>query len=250
MKKITGSFFITLTALLCLSACSQIKALFPDKEKDYQYTTEIPDMILPDDLKKNQIPGMSRTAPSVPPSDTDTDADAATPPVAVSTPVEESASAAPAANESARPSPAAAASLESEPEIPDTAIKIERIKFNEGENRLHINVPFIRAWRIVGKALSRNSIEVSKRDQEERLYTVLYSPDEHKIKDDSYWDDVVFLFRGIQSYEKPYLIKLDENNRQTDITVVDEDRQMLTDAGSVKLLTVLEESIKADLAKK
>ncbi|MDD2659820.1 MAG: outer membrane protein assembly factor BamC [Methylococcales bacterium] len=248
MKIKTGSLFVTLTALLCLPACSQIKALFPDKEKDYQYTTEIPDMILPDDLKKNQIPELSKTAPSAPPSDTD--ADAATPPVAVNAPAEESASAAPAANESAAPSPAVAATLENNPEIPDTAIKIERIKFNEGENRLHINVPFARAWRIVGKALSRNSIEVSKRDQEERLYTILYSPDEHKIKDDSYWDDIVFLFRGIQTYEKPYLIKLDENNRQTDITVVDEDRQMQTDAGSVKLLTVLEETIKADLAKK
>ncbi len=244
MKIKTGSLFIALTALLCLSACSQIKALFPDKEKDYQYTTEIPDMILPDDLKKNQIPELSKTAPSAPPSDT------ATPPVAVNAPAEESASAAPAANASAAPSPAVAATLESEPEIPDAAIKIERIKFNEGENRLHINVPFARAWRIVGKALSRNSIEVSKRDQEEKLYTVQYSPDDQKIKDDSYWDDVVFLFRGIQNYERTYLIKLDENNRQTDITVVDEDRQMQTDAGSVKLLTVLEETIKADLAKK
>ena len=33
-----------------LTACGYIKSLFPDKEKDYQYTTEIPPLILPPDL--------------------------------------------------------------------------------------------------------------------------------------------------------------------------------------------------------
>lgn len=248
MKLKTGLLLITSTALLSLSACGQIKALFPDKEKDYQYTTEIPAMILPDDLKKNQIPGMSSTAPSPPPLSTG--ADSAMPQVADNAHAEESASPVPAANESAAPSPVDAATLENEPEIPDTAIKIERIDFDKGENRLHINVPFARAWRIVGKALSRKSIEVAERNQKERQYTVFYEPDERKIKDDSYWDNVVFLFLGIQNYEKTFLIQLDENNRQTDITVVDEDQKMLTDAGSFKLLTVLKETIKADLAKK
>ncbi|OYV20391.1 MAG: hypothetical protein CG441_409, partial [Methylococcaceae bacterium NSM2-1] len=53
MKDKIGSFFIFATVLFNLSACSYVKSLFPDKEKDYQYTTEIPPLILPDDLKKN-----------------------------------------------------------------------------------------------------------------------------------------------------------------------------------------------------
>lgn len=253
MKVKTGSLFIIVTVLLNLSGCGYIKSLFPDKEKDYQYTTEIPALIMPDDLKKNYIPGMAATAPSTPPLSTDADAgaDAALPPVAVNAPAEESASTTPAANESAAaPSPAVAASLESEPEIPDEAIKIDRIKFNEGENRLRINVPFARAWRIVSKALSRNSIEVTERNQKTKTFAVRYDPEDRKITDGSYWDDIRFLFLGIQTYEKPYLVKLEENNRQTDITALDEDGQLLTDAGSVKLLTLLEETIKADLAKK
>jgi len=61
---------------------------------------------------------------------------------------------------------------------------------------------------------------------------------------------VVFMFSGIQSNEQTYLLKLEENNQRTDITVTDKDQQLLSDAASVKLLTLLENTIKADLAKK
>ena len=113
-----------------------------------------------------------------------------------------------------------------------------------------MNVPFTRAWRIVNKALSRKSIEVTERNQEAGLFTVQYDPDEQKVEDGSYWDEVVFMFKGIQSNEKTYLLKLEENNQQTDIVVVDEDQQLLSDAASFKLLTLVEETIKADLANK
>ncbi|MDD1642613.1 MAG: outer membrane protein assembly factor BamC [Methylococcaceae bacterium] len=253
MKEKIGSFFIFATVLFNLSACSYVKSLFPDKEKDYQYTTEIPPLILPDDLKKNQIPDVPTSASSTPSSPSpSTDADATVPPVAVNTP----ASAAQAINESTATPPAPvedrapAASPESEPVVPDTAITVERVKFDTGENRLRINVPFTRAWRIASKALSRKSIEVTERNQEEGLFTVQYDPDEQKVEDGSYWDEVVFLFGGIQSNEKTYLLKLEKNNQQTDIVVVDEDQQLLSDAASFKLLTLLQETIKADLAKK
>ena len=254
MKEKIGSFFIFATVLFNLSACSYVKSLFPDKEKDYQYTTEIPPLILPDDLKKNQIPDVPTSASSTPSSPSpSTDADATVPPVAVNTP----ASAAQAINESTATPPAPvedrapAASPESEPIVPDTAITVERVKFDTGENRLRINVPFTRAWRIASKALSRKSIEVTERNQEEGLFTVQYDPDEQKVEDGSYWDEVVFLFGGIQSNEKTYLLKLERNNQQTDIVVVDEeDQKQLSDPASFKLLTLLQETIKADLAKK
>jgi len=66
------------------------------------------------------------------------------------------------------------------------------------------------AWRIASKALSRKSIEVTERNQEEGLFIVQYDPDEQKVEDGSYWDEVVFLFGGIQSNEKTYLLKLEK----------------------------------------
>jgi outer membrane protein assembly factor BamC len=232
----TGWLIIAATALLNVSGCSYVKSLFPDKEKDYQYTTEIPPLILPEDLKKSHIPSLTTATPSAAPISGNT-----------TTPVEETAATATAANES----PAApVGTAETEPAIPDIAITVERIKATEAENRLRINVPFINAWRMVNKALSRKAIEVTERNQEAKQITVQYDPDEQTPKDESLWDEAVFMFRGIQSNEQTYLLKLEENNQRTDITVTDKDQQLLSDAASVKLLTLLENTIKADLAKK
>ena len=51
-----------LCMLLTNSACSNIKSYFPDKEKDYQFKTEIPELIIPEDLGHHSI----ETAPSLP----------------------------------------------------------------------------------------------------------------------------------------------------------------------------------------
>ncbi len=46
----TLSPVIILLATTLLPGCSYIKSWFPDKEKDYQYTVEIPELVLPDTL--------------------------------------------------------------------------------------------------------------------------------------------------------------------------------------------------------
>ena len=213
----TGLLIIAATALLNVSGCSYVKTLFPDKEKDYQYTTEIPPLILPEDLKKSHIPSLTTATPSTPISSN------------TNAPVEDTAAIAseptPATNESLAP----VGTAETEPALPNTAITVERIKATEAENRLRINVPFINAWRMVNKALSRKAIEVTERNQEAKQITVQYDPDEQTPKDESLWDEAVFMFRGIQSNEQTYLLKLEENNQQTDITVTDKDQQLLSD---------------------
>jgi outer membrane protein assembly factor BamC len=103
---------------------------------------------------------------------------------------------------------------------------------------------------MINKALSRKTIEVTARNQETKLITVQYDPDEQKTEDGTYWDEVKFMVSGFQGNEKTYLLKLEENNQQTDISVLDEEQKILSDDASVKLLTVLEETMKADLAKK
>jgi outer membrane protein assembly factor BamC len=235
---------IAATALLNLSACSYVKTLFPDKEKDYQYTTEIPPLILPEDLKKSRLPSLPTATASAPAVIADVNTTSPAP--VVSAPVEEPVSAVPATNESSAP----VAMPETEPAVPETAIKVERIKGTDAENRLRINVPFTQAWRLVNKALSRKAIEVTERNQEAKLITVQYDPDEQKTQDGTYWDEVVFMFGGIRSNEQTYLLRLEENNQQTDLVALDKDQQLLSDAASVKLLTLLEDTIKADLAKK
>ncbi len=237
---------IAAALLSTLSACSYVKSLFPDKEKDYQYTTEIPPLILPPDLKVSSVPGLP--TPSAAP---DANASYAGPSATVNARVEQAAAPTvkkPAAT-SAMPVEDVAGS-DSEPELPNQAVTVDRVKFDNGENRLRINVPFTRAWRIMGKALSRKALEVTARNQEAGLFTVQYDPDEHTAKDSSYWNEFTSMFTETESNEKTYLLKLEKNNQQTDIVVVDKDQQPLLDAASFKLLTLLQETIKADLAQK
>ena len=242
----TGLLIIAATALLNVSGCSYVKTLFPDKEKDYQYTTEIPALILPEDLKKSHIPSLSTVTPTAPPLN----ADAAVPTTTVNATTEEPVATPPATAMAANESPAPVGTAEAEPVIPNIAITVERIKATEAENRLRINVPFINAWRMVNKALSRKAIEVTERNQEAKQITVQYDPDEQTPKDESLWDEAMFMFRGIQSNEQTYLLKLEENNKHTDITVADKEQQLLSDVASVNLLTLLENTIKADLVNK
>jgi outer membrane protein assembly factor BamC len=77
--KIAG-WLLLLWVTLFASGCSYVKSLFPDKERDYQFRGEIPELIIPDDLKpQNQaskIPGPPSGAVASVPT-----------PVAVSAPV-------------------------------------------------------------------------------------------------------------------------------------------------------------------
>lgn len=222
--------------LINVAACSYVKSLFPDKEKDYQYTAEIPPLNLPDDLKKKSA---AVSAPMPPDASTATDA-------AVT-------------HESPNSGSAASVVQNEEPAAPvietvekSEKISVELIKYNDGENRLRLGVEKPRAWRLVSKALSRKSIEVTNRNQDEGFFVVQYDPDEQKVEDGSLWDEAVFMFRGFQGNEKEYLLKLDELDHKTEVMILDKEQQPLSgdDSAGLKLLTLLQTAINIDLADK
>lgn len=305
MKKYSVvSSLIAVVVLASVSACSTIKNWFPDKEKDYQYTVEIPPLNVPADLGKNDILGSHVAASSPvaeepakvaapeapvvneqpvveePPKAAASDeVPIANEPPVVEEPAKAAASEAPVANEPpvvVEPTTAAVAetpvaseppavkepakdttandstdaeATASDPAVKSELIKIELAKSDTGASQLRIGTPLARAWRIVGKALSRKSIEVTERNQEEGRFTVQYDPDEKKVEDGSLWDEAIFMFSGFQGNEKAYVLKLTEYNQQTHVVLMDEAGQpLINDAAGLKLLTVLQDTIKADLA--
>ena len=223
---------ITVVALSFLSACSQIKSYFPDKEREYQYTSELPPLIYPADLKVNVLPVLPKAMAHAEPVNT--------PPVipahVAKTPT------------AAKATPTVDKAYSDEEELSAQLITVERINADKGENRLRLNVPFTRAWRILGKSLSRKALEVMVRDQDAGFFTVKYDPDEQDVKDFSYFDSLKALIGDLRSNEKTYSIKLEKDQPNTEVTVLDKDQKPTTDTDSVKLLTLLQESIKADLA--
>lgn len=50
-----GAVSILASLLIVISACSRIKSYFPDKEKDYQFKTEIQELVIPEDLDHHSI---------------------------------------------------------------------------------------------------------------------------------------------------------------------------------------------------
>lgn len=222
--KIKIRLFVLVAVLANVSACTTIKSLFPDKEKDYQFTTEIPPLVLPPDLSGNDTakvpapPAATEVAPSAPSTETDDTVPAYSP-------------------------------TETVPAIDRKLIQVELLDADHGAKRLHITAPSEIAWRMVGKALSRKSIEVTNRNQDERLFTVEYDQSRQEVEDGSFWDEIVFAVKGFEVNEQEFILKLVENNQQTDVMILDKEQKPVSDGASLSLLTLLYDTLKADLAK-
>ncbi len=221
-----------------LLGCSYLEKAFPDKERDYQYTTEIPTLNWPAELRKNQQ------------SD-----NAAATTTANTTGTEVSASSENTSDKSSLVDPAAANATQVEArnsETDDRVIvsSVEIIKYDDGESRLRLGAGFEKAWRVVNKALSRNSIEVTERNHGQGQFSIQYDPDEKQAKDDSFLDELAFIFQGINTNDEKYLLKLDENKQGTDLSVLNEEHlPVLKNDAALRLLKLLADTINADLSK-
>jgi outer membrane protein assembly factor BamC len=202
---------IALLLVFGLSACGHIKGYFPDKEKDYQLTTEIPELIVPSDL-------------------TDT--------VKKSDPVD---------------STAVIANNETEGVVSESrdnkqSINVDLVESSGGVTRIQIADSIERSWRIVGKALSSHSIEITKRNEQGRFFHVQYDPDFKVVEDGSLWDEVLFIFGSDPAKEKEFKVRLAENGSLTEVIVLDSDDQPLSEGAGLKLLELLYKTIKDDLS--
>lgn len=294
MKPNRGLSLVIAVAAVLLSACSYIQGWFPDKEKDYQYTTEIPPLVIPSDLTDK--PALKGAAPASDEISRDESADAnqaVKAPGPDTQPDEEMGAALEASgydvqSEESESKPSEQVQPETEdqrdeqvksepeskvdeqataePYLPDESaaaveqpaqkeedksdkISADLVVYDDGETRLRIGTEKATAWRVVGKALSRRSIEVVDRNQEEGSYEVHYDPDEQPFEDDSWWDEVKFIFGGVKSGDKQFLLKLIENNRQTDVAILDLDGKPSSGPAGLRLLKLIQKTINADQAK-
>ena len=232
MKRKLVTLIITTSAILNTSGCTYIKSLFPDKEKDYQYTNEIPPLILPDDLKHDQIVTLSPIIET---------------PTELKNPVQSERS----ASQSQQSSPTSIKS--NEPSTKNTRNENEpdkKLQIVVQEHLFILNTPATIAWRYVNKALSKKAIEIIERNQETQVFTVHYDPDEEIIVDESYWQKALTLFDGLKPKNDIFHIKLHEINLQsTQVFIVDDHDKTLTNSSSIQLLNVIKNALKEDLSK-
>lgn len=231
MRVIDARFVALTVSLAVLASCSTVKDYFPDKEKDYQFSTQIPPLKVPDDILKSSL-----EKPAARPQLADD-----TEKVAVMTEmVKTSAS---KTNTDAAPPVVVEDNKQTEP------TQVELVKFNNGAVRLRFNKPLATSVRLVSKALTRNTLEITRRDQANGEFTVQYDPNETDFQDNGFLDELAFVFEKDHSQEKPYHLKLVEQNRVTEMAVLDEQGQVLADGNGLSLLKLLVKTLKTELAK-
>lgn len=252
MKHRIGGIVVVIVSASLLVGCSYLQSYFPDKERDYQYTAEIPMINYPADLRKNQ-PTTGETGSTEPSANLDSNASSISPDTAL-----------PPAADSALSDSRTDAAIQSEPEVSATEVtpannadehdavsSVDIIKYDDGESRLRLGAGFSKSWRVVNKALSRNTIEVTERNHEQAHIAIQYDPDEKNVKDDSFIDEINFFLKGIDINDKAYVLKLEEHDQKTDVIVLNEEHlPLLNDDAALRLLKVMADTIKADIANK
>jgi len=207
------NLIISVLLVMSLSACSRIKGYFPDKEKDYQLTSEIPELQVPEDLSDNAIQHKQNVEINSP-SFNQQKTKKSKPTKATKKPV----------------------------------IYVDLVEYSGGATRIRIEDTLERTWRTVGKALSRNSIEITNRSESESIYYVQYDADFKEFKDGSLWDEAMFIFGSDPANEKEFKIRLAENGSLTEIIVLDRHDSPLSKGPGLKLLNLLYKTIKDDLS--
>ena len=224
---------LLLTAMSALSACTYIKSLFPDKERDYQFRSEIAPLIIPDDLKAKSMPNLpsQRTpqqlaAAAVASADAEIKKTQDVP--AKPVPVAKAAT------------PAVAGSEETKSQVTPAPSNVSSLQIDQSRSQ---------AWRIVGKALTQQKIEIVERNIDQGYFYVRFDMDAVKVEDNNFWDELNFMFGDDPSNEQEYRISLTEISGQaTEVTVQDGEGHNPSNRTANALLKLIAEGINRSTA--
>ncbi|MDD4915519.1 MAG: outer membrane protein assembly factor BamC [Methylococcales bacterium] len=227
-----GYWLCLLFVLRFATGCSYLKSLFPDKERDYQFRTEIPELIVPNDLQGQNMP---QYAP--------TQAAAASSGPAIQ-PATESLAPQPA-------NPATSARADVAPEQEKAAVDAQapQSAANKADvSSLQIDQPKSQAWRLVARALSRQKVEIVERNQDKGYFYVRYDPNATPTEDKTFWNELDFIFGRDPSHEQEYRVSLLEIAPQTtEVTIQNDEGQTLSNNLATHLLKLITDGITLDL---
>ncbi len=208
---------------LPLGACSYIESLFPDKQKQYRYSSELPDLEIPPDLSASKIEGRETES---------------------SSPERRRPLAAQVEKPEARENPKAVSSApESRPArgrrkpVKHTESSVAMAESSQNTARIEMEEPYDEAWNDVGRALGRLKIEISDQDRSNGVYYVYYGGEPPKKNEEtSIWEDITAFFGSEKDKAKEYRVKLDGNGEITHIRILDQNDQAVSEGLGLELL--------------
>ena len=230
--KYIGLRLCLLSVLVLLSACSTIKSWFPDKERDYQFRSEIAPLVIPEDLK-------AKTSPTLP---------VARSPQQIANDAVKLAS-----NENKK-----LQNADSSPQSDNAksqAIPVDHADSNTANksagtaSSLLIDQGSEQAWRMVGKALTQQKFEIVERNLEQGHFYIRFNPSNSNSIYTSIWDEFKFLFVDELNDEQEYRLKLSEiSPLSTEVTVQDGQGKVLSNAIANQILKLITDGINGNNA--
>lgn len=227
---------LLLAASVLLGGCETISSLFPDKQKQYKYSTEIPPLEIPPDLSSSTIDGAVSKRGGAGTGDTGSLAEREITAESAASPADEAPEQ--AAAESGQPRPAAKS------QQPETAPTLAQS--SNDVPLIEIEAPFEIAWVEVAKALGRMELEISDQNRSDGLYYVYFGGDKKPYEDRGFFGDVAEMFGKGQEQSKEYRIKLEGRTQKlTTVYVLDSDNKPQMEGPGFDLLKRLHETLQA-----
>lgn len=208
------------SAAVSMMGCSYISGLFPDKQKQYRYSTELPDLEVPPDLVGPKVDGRL--------SDEAIQPDEAYSAVKGKTKIATAEGKKPAKKKRKRLNDASVAQAE---------------KAEEG-SMIELNETYAEAWNDVSRALGRLKVEVYDQNRTDGVFYVYYGGEPPKKDEETgIWDTVASVFNVERDIAKEYRVKLVDKEDFTFIKVLDQDDKPLSDGPAFELLQRLHKKL-------
>ncbi len=236
---------LLLSALIlapCLSACSFLSSLFPDKQKQYQYSTEIPPLEIPPDLLASTIQGARQprngNRPEVPTEESfRRDMDDSAPAVSHLPPVS------PASGTGHLKPQEPAATDEDDTVNPVGSGRYVLTEGSDGTPLIEVDEPYPAAWNTVGRAIGRLRLEISDQNRSDGLYYVYFGEHDTPPGEHGLLSEVFNYFRGKPAHGQEYRIKVEDRGKIVYVLVLDDKNQPLNGGEGVTLLKRLHKSL-------
>lgn len=225
-----------------LAGCSYLSSLFPDKQKQYRYSTEIPPLEIPPNMHASTIQGIKPTRQANPygdeqsapsPSIRADDYDVTTTPPPV------------AQERTQTPSPEPERLVE-QPDEADAVVDSGRYilaESSDGTPLIEINEPYPAAWNTVGRALARLKMKISDQNRSDGLYYVRYGErDDTTPEDHGLLSDLMGYITG-RSRGEEYRIRVEERGKITYVMAVDDKNVPVSEGKGVELLKRLHQGL-------
>jgi outer membrane protein assembly factor BamC len=213
---------VALSFMAALTGCSYITDLFPDKQKEYRYSSDIPPLEIPPDLTSSTIkglPGRGEGAQGAAALDGGEAASAAgSMPPGMAMPVRRT-----------------------------NAVVAVLAKGDDDVPFVDVAAPFAETWNFVGRSLGRMQIEITEQNRSDRQYFVYFGGEktDKPSEDAPWWQAILGGGDGTQPDEQAeqFHVKLEPKDDHTHIYVLDSTNKPVLQGTGLRLLKKLRDTL-------